>query len=134
MEVKKLVDTCYAEVKELLTSKKAEIEALAECLLEKESINLPEIMAILGERPYPLKDSVKEYLEELEKRKADEEEIKFDDSADKEADEEVDAAVKDDEPKEEEAKEETSESEKKSKDGEEEKVEKKDDDKKGGWW
>lgn len=43
--------------------------ALAEKLLEKESINLPEIMKVLGERPYPLKESIREYLEELEQRK-----------------------------------------------------------------
>ena len=42
-------------------------------LLDKESINLPQIMKILGDRPYPLKESIKEYLEELEKRKEEEE-------------------------------------------------------------
>ena len=41
---------------------------LADELLEKESINLPQIMKILGDRPFPLKESIREYLEELEKR------------------------------------------------------------------
>ena len=50
---------------------------LAERLLERESINLPEIMEILGDRPYPLKDSIKEYLQELEKRKQEEEETAY---------------------------------------------------------
>ena len=53
----------------MLESKRELIEKLAETLLEKESINLPEIMKVLGDRPYPLKESIKEYLEELEKRK-----------------------------------------------------------------
>ena len=53
----------------MLESKRELIEKLAEALLEKESINLPEIMKVLGDRPYPLKESIKEYLEELEKRK-----------------------------------------------------------------
>jgi hypothetical protein len=38
------------------------IEGLAEELLAKESIGLPDIIRILGERPYPLKESLKEYL------------------------------------------------------------------------
>ena len=42
---------------------------LAEELLEKESINLPDILRVLGERPFPLKENVREYLEELQERK-----------------------------------------------------------------
>ena len=38
---------------------------LAEELLKKESIGLPDILRILGERPYPMKESVKEYLLEM---------------------------------------------------------------------
>ena len=41
---------------------------LAEELLAKESINLPAIIKVLGDRPFPLKESVREYLEELETR------------------------------------------------------------------
>ena len=70
-EVKKIVDQCYQETKDLLISKKELIEALAEELLKHESINLPQIIKILGDRPYPLKESIKEYLDELEKRKED---------------------------------------------------------------
>ena len=61
-EVKKIVDDCYAETKALLESKRDLIEQLAKELLEHESINLPQIMKVLGERPYPLKESIKEYL------------------------------------------------------------------------
>lgn len=64
-----MVDECYATTKELLESKRELIQNLAEELLEHESINLPQIMKILGDRPYPLKESIKEYLQELEKRK-----------------------------------------------------------------
>lgn len=49
---------------------------MAKELLDKESINLPEIMKILGDRPYPLKESIREYLEELEKRRKEEAENK----------------------------------------------------------
>ena len=45
------------------------IHDLAEELLRKESITLPDILRILGDRPFPLKESVREYLVELEDRK-----------------------------------------------------------------
>jgi hypothetical protein len=41
---------------------------LAEELLEKESITLPDLLRVLGDRPYPLKETVREYLEELKER------------------------------------------------------------------
>lgn len=41
LEVRKLVDKCYQETRDLLTEKKHLIEALAEKLLAEESINLP---------------------------------------------------------------------------------------------
>lgn len=99
METKKIVDDCYAHVKNLLTEKKDLIEALAEELLEKESINLPAIINIIGERPFPMKESLKEYLTELtdRERAAEEEKVKkqMEEDAKEEADEEVDAAEPD---------------------------------------
>jgi len=68
LEVKKLVDECYARTKELLLSKKELIGNLAEELLVHESMNLPKIIKVLGERPFPMKESMKEYLQELENR------------------------------------------------------------------
>jgi hypothetical protein len=41
---------------------------LAERLLEKETIALPDIVKILGPRPFTLKASLLEYLEELKDR------------------------------------------------------------------
>ncbi len=42
---------------------------MAEELLAKESIGLPDIIKILGDRPYPMKETVKEYLQEMMERK-----------------------------------------------------------------
>lgn len=42
---------------------------LATELLAKETLALPDIVDILGQRPYPLKDTVVEYLKELRQRK-----------------------------------------------------------------
>lgn len=38
-------------------------------MLAKETLALPDIVDILGQRPYPLKDTVVEYLKELRQRK-----------------------------------------------------------------
>ena len=47
---------------------------MAEELLAKESISLPDIVRILGDRPYPLKESIRQYLEELKTRKVQDDE------------------------------------------------------------
>ena len=47
---------------------------MAEELLAKESITLPDILRVLGDRPYPLKENVREYLEELKERSHKDEE------------------------------------------------------------
>ena len=40
-------------------------------MLEKETLALPDIVDILGPRPYPLKQSLLEYMEELKQRAVD---------------------------------------------------------------
>jgi len=52
----------------LILEHKDKLEALAERLLEKETISLPDIVEILGPRPFPLKATLLEYLEELKER------------------------------------------------------------------
>jgi hypothetical protein len=42
-------------------------------LLTKETMALPDIVDCLGYRPYPLKESLLEYMEELRERKVEEE-------------------------------------------------------------
>ena len=44
--------------------------------MEKETINLPDIVEILGERPFGMSETMKEYLEELNQRTKKEEEEK----------------------------------------------------------
>ena len=38
-------------------------------MLENETLSLPDIVEIMGERPFPMKESVVEYLKELKERK-----------------------------------------------------------------
>jgi len=58
----------------LILEHKDKLELLAERLLEKETIALPDIVEILGPRPFPLKASLLEYLEELKERITEDEE------------------------------------------------------------
>lgn len=67
-EIKKIVDDCYEDVVNLLTERKELVEKLAERLLEKESINLPEIIEVIGDRPFEMKESIKNYLAEMRER------------------------------------------------------------------
>ena len=43
--------------------------------MAKETLSLPEIVEILGQRPYPLKASIMEYLEELKERQVVEKKV-----------------------------------------------------------
>ena len=49
------------------------INRMGDALLLKETLALPDIVEILGPRPYPLKESIREYLEELKTRAHEEE-------------------------------------------------------------
>ena len=48
---------------------------LAEKLLEKETLSLPDIVDTLGQRPYPIKETLKDYLQELRDRQEQDDEI-----------------------------------------------------------
>jgi uncharacterized membrane protein YukC len=45
------------------------MENLATRLLSQEVITLPDLIEVLGERPFPMKESLREYLTELNKWK-----------------------------------------------------------------
>ena len=40
--------------------------SLGDVLLEKETIGLPDIIKVLGERPYGMSETMREYLTELQ--------------------------------------------------------------------
>lgn len=68
LEIHRIVNEQYADCRALLEQHKDKIEQLAEKLLATETLSLPDIVDILGDRPFPIKESVKEYLEELRAR------------------------------------------------------------------
>ena len=51
-EVRKLIDEAYERTKRLLTEKKAEVEKLAEALLDKEVLFQSDVEALIGPRPF----------------------------------------------------------------------------------
>lgn len=61
-EAKGLVDEMYIRTKNLLVEKEAQVEALAERLLEVETINHDEIVRLIGARPFEGSDEYKSYV------------------------------------------------------------------------
>lgn len=69
LEVQRIINKSYVECRKILEERKEFIEKLAERLLEHETLSLPDIVEIMGDRPFPMKESVAEYLSELKERK-----------------------------------------------------------------
>uniref|UniRef100_A0A0R3RIR8 AAA domain-containing protein n=1 Tax=Elaeophora elaphi TaxID=1147741 RepID=A0A0R3RIR8_9BILA len=61
-EVRNLVDTAYKRTHELLESKKPQIEAVAERLLQNEIISREDLIELLGPRPFAEKQSYEEFV------------------------------------------------------------------------
>ena len=59
-EVRKLIDLAYIKTKTLLTEKKAEVEKLAEALLEREVLFQSDVEALIGKRPFEEKKPLTE--------------------------------------------------------------------------
>ena len=53
-EVRNLVDTSYKRTKQLMIEKKDLVEKMAQALLEKEVLNLEQLEALLGQRPFKI--------------------------------------------------------------------------------
>ena len=51
-EVRKLIDEAYERTKKLLIEKKAQVEKLAEALLEREVLFQSDVETLIGKRPY----------------------------------------------------------------------------------
>jgi len=62
-EKRKLVDGEYEFVKDLLKTHEEKLKALADRLLEKEVLVTEDLVAVLGERPWGLKDQYKKFVD-----------------------------------------------------------------------
>jgi len=61
-EAKKLVDDMYSRTKDLLIEKKDAVAALAERLIEVETINHDDIVSLIGARPFEGSEEYKSYV------------------------------------------------------------------------
>lgn len=61
-EVRKLVDTAYQHVKQLLLEKKEELEKIAQELLKKEILFQSDLEALIGKRPFDKETTYQAYL------------------------------------------------------------------------
>ena len=68
-EVRKIVDDCAAVTRELVRTYKDQIIKIAEKLLESETIDLLDMIELIGDRPHELPKSMKAYLNEIKERK-----------------------------------------------------------------
>ncbi|CAN0328476.1 unnamed protein product [Lampetra planeri] len=62
-EVRELINKAYVRTMELLTSKKDDIEKIAQRLLEKEVLNKADMVELLGPRPFAEKSTYEEFVE-----------------------------------------------------------------------
>jgi len=75
MEANKIINSCLDKTRQILLSNKEKVETLASELLNKETLDLLELYELLGERKNGFSESVKEYIEEIKKRKSEEKSI-----------------------------------------------------------
>ena len=65
--------------RKIVEENKEKIERMALKLLEKETLDLIDIIEVLGDRKFPFPDSINDYLNEIRKRKSLEEEKRKED-------------------------------------------------------
>lgn len=61
--MRKIIREATEKTKKLIIQHRDLVDKLSNALLEKESLDLKSIITILGDRPFPVKDNFKEYLE-----------------------------------------------------------------------
>lgn len=64
-EVQMVISGCLEVTRKLVKDKHDLIQQLSDLLLEKETIDLKQIVEVLGERPFEAKSTYKAYLEEV---------------------------------------------------------------------
>jgi cell division protease FtsH len=53
VEVRKIIDSCYADARKILEVNWDKVERMANSLLEHETVETQEVLAILGDKPWP---------------------------------------------------------------------------------
>jgi hypothetical protein len=76
-EVNLILEECYKIAQDIVVTNKDKLVKMAEKLLEKETIDLCDIVECLGDRPFPMEDFMKEYIDQITERKKQEQEKKI---------------------------------------------------------
>jgi len=83
MEIHKIIEECSLKCRQIITERMTDVQALADGLMEHETLDLKQITKILGERPYPMPPSLAEIInfkdkEEVEMEKQEKTEVPVD--------------------------------------------------------
>lgn len=68
-EVKAIIDQCAARTREIILEHKEDLVKIAEELLSKETIDILDIINLIGTRPFKFPKSMQSYIEETKARK-----------------------------------------------------------------
>ncbi len=88
-EAKQIITGAYERTRALLEEKKEALVSIAELLLEKETINQDDVIAMIGERPFEMQENQKAFLKasfsKFEREEEEEEEEKDGEGAEEES-------------------------------------------------
>jgi len=62
VEIHNIIEECSKKCRDIITEHRVDVENFAAALIEKETLDIAEITKILGERPYPLPQSVRDII------------------------------------------------------------------------
>lgn len=68
-EVQSIINECIDRTRETVRKYKDEISKISEELLKKDTIDVLDIMELIGDRPYPMPKSMQAYIDETKNRK-----------------------------------------------------------------
>ncbi len=88
---------CYERTTALIIERRAEVEKLAVALLEKENLDLLDIIELIGERPFPPNETMIEYMKQVQERHEREAELKKEKELEKKSEVESKEESKEDE-------------------------------------
>jgi AFG3 family protein len=69
LEVNMIISECMHRTRNIIQQYKEQISTISEALLAKETIDVLDIIKLIGERPFPMPKSMNAYIEETKERR-----------------------------------------------------------------
>ena len=69
LEAQRIADETYDRAKQIIESKKDIVEKLANELLKRETMDVSDIKEIIGDRPFPIRQEIEDYIKDIKKKK-----------------------------------------------------------------